>query len=587
MNSFRIFTLISFLVLSSCATKQKFSHPAPKNTDQLYQYLYAYIDDQIKSNDIAALSIALVHDQSIIWQQGFGFIDLKNKTPARADSQYRAGSISKLFTAVRAMQLHESGVLTLDEDLQSVFPRFRIASRFSPVKITARQVLTHHSGMVTDRVAGFWTETPTRLSSLLNDIEAEYLANPPGEILVYSNLAYSFLGAAIEKKTGMPFEKSLHASVLAPLSMDRSDFTGRFDDTLSNTAKGYIKKKYHRELPVRDIPAAGLNTNVIDLSNFLMMFNANGSFNGQQLLRPESVQQMLTYQQSQHLDFTKRTGIGWFDQRNYLGIRPVFGHNGRTIAHSSLILLEPKSKLGVVILSSSPTDNGAIYSIGRTILRQSFKVLQNRDLPPYYPWAKPAELGAKQFNLAGTYATPLGVAHVTPKPKRGYRVKTLGRTFNLDQEDGQGYQLGYKLFGLFPINLGWRGDVKMLAEWYRGKKYLVGYRYSEKLLVGQQVPVRPLGETWESRVGRYFVEENLEPTLYKIRYLDIKLEHGTLVARLHMKNSPSSSYVLDIIDEQHALIGGRGRSLGGTVSFGESDGRTYFVFSGLKFEKAR
>ena len=50
--------------------------------------------------DIPGVSMAIVHDQDLIWSGGFGYTDLEAKIPATPDTLYSICSISKLFTSL-------------------------------------------------------------------------------------------------------------------------------------------------------------------------------------------------------------------------------------------------------------------------------------------------------------------------------------------------------------------------------------------------------------------------------------------------------------------------------------------------------
>src|SRR5581483_3980766 len=78
----------------------------------------------------------------------------KKKIPVDAETVFQAGSISKLFAATALMQLVEQGQVDLDRPVQEYLPEFSMKSRFADAKpVTLRLLLTHHSGVPSDRLA--------------------------------------------------------------------------------------------------------------------------------------------------------------------------------------------------------------------------------------------------------------------------------------------------------------------------------------------------------------------------------------------------------------------------------------------------
>src|SRR5947209_3013166 len=69
--------------------------------------LRPFIEQQVAEKQLPALSIALVDDQQVVWAQGFGLADPQAKVVATAQTVYRIGSVSKLFTDIGIMQLVE------------------------------------------------------------------------------------------------------------------------------------------------------------------------------------------------------------------------------------------------------------------------------------------------------------------------------------------------------------------------------------------------------------------------------------------------------------------------------------------------
>lgn len=237
------------------------------------EYVSALVRYQMKKHDVTGLSIALVDNQRVIWSEGFGYADKAGDVPASPETVYRAGSISKLFTATAVMQLAERGKMDIDRPLGDYLPGFSIRTRFAePASITPRSIMTHHSGLPSDYLKGMWSRNPEPFTGVAGRIREEYAANPPGVVFSYSNLGMTLLGDVIGKVSGRDFVDLVRDEILLPLGMNHSSFSPSADRT-PPAAKGYRKGK---EAEDRDIPAGGLNTSVLDLSRFVRMVFAGG-----------------------------------------------------------------------------------------------------------------------------------------------------------------------------------------------------------------------------------------------------------------------------------------------------------------------
>ncbi|HEV8159879.1 MAG TPA: serine hydrolase domain-containing protein, partial [Pyrinomonadaceae bacterium] len=89
------------------------------------EMLDAFIRREMADKELPAVSILLVDDQKIVWQQGYGFADPQAKTPVTADTIFRVGSVSKLFTDIAVMQQVERGKMDLDAPVSRYLPDFR------------------------------------------------------------------------------------------------------------------------------------------------------------------------------------------------------------------------------------------------------------------------------------------------------------------------------------------------------------------------------------------------------------------------------------------------------------------------------
>ena len=60
---------------------------------------------QIKTDDIAGATVAVVKDGKVLFAKGYGYADVEKKHPVSAqETLFRPGSVSKLFTWTAVMQ---------------------------------------------------------------------------------------------------------------------------------------------------------------------------------------------------------------------------------------------------------------------------------------------------------------------------------------------------------------------------------------------------------------------------------------------------------------------------------------------------
>ena len=81
-----------------------FAQPAEKYAAAIAE-IQKLIEEEVADKNLPALSVALIDDQQLVWAKGFGFQDRAKTIPATAETIYRVGSVSKLFTDVAVMSL--------------------------------------------------------------------------------------------------------------------------------------------------------------------------------------------------------------------------------------------------------------------------------------------------------------------------------------------------------------------------------------------------------------------------------------------------------------------------------------------------
>jgi CubicO group peptidase (beta-lactamase class C family) len=184
--------LFSLACLSLAVAQEQ--EPAAMPYTDVIKRLDAAISYEVETKNLPSFSIALVDGQQTVWSQGYGFQDAQRSVPATADTIYRVGSISKLFTDIAAMQLVERGELDLDAPVSQYLPNFKPHNPFDK-PITVRQLLSHQTGLVRESPVGnYFDPTEPSLAATVESLNSTSLVYEPGGKTKYSNAALAVVG---------------------------------------------------------------------------------------------------------------------------------------------------------------------------------------------------------------------------------------------------------------------------------------------------------------------------------------------------------------------------------------------------------
>lgn len=311
------------------------------------------ISSFMSQQNIPAVSVAIIQDNQVKFQRGYGMADVENFVPAKALTVYRIASVSKSLTAVAAMQLAEKGKLDLDAPVQKYVPSF-------PTKnfpITARQLLAHLSGIRNyKRGEGERTNRYNTLTDALSIFKDDPLDFEPGTQFGYTTFGYTLLGAVIEGASGMTFADYLRENIFKPAGMQHTQVDDLFA-IIPNRAHGYTPRVFvqfdgnYRNPVLMDssykIPGGGLVSTAEDLARF-----AIAAQNGV-LIKPETFAEMSKSQKTRDGRATGY-GYGW-----YVGASGGFSSDPEAVWHggvqpgfTSNLWVLPKKRFGVVILTN-------------------------------------------------------------------------------------------------------------------------------------------------------------------------------------------------------------------------------------------
>lgn len=358
---------------------------------------------ELKRGILPGFSVAWIVDGQLVHAAGYGQADWQNGVGATDETIYRAGSISKLFNAIVAMQLVEKGVFDLDAPIQQALPEFAIQVPFDKAEpITIRQLLCHRSGMIREApVGGYLDPSQPTVQATIRSVAQCALVNPPNTKTRYSNVGPTIVGRAIEAHSGLPYADYQRRYVLGPLGMSSSVW--KMNDTLRpRLATGRMRiargdGDYDLapapEFELGTIPAGNLYTTARDLSRFaaFMMSGDASSKLAPPLVHPASLEMMYT---PQLVDDETGFGLGFFvgKYRDHKTAQ----HSGAVYGFTTLLVVLPEERIGVVVLSNCDIGMGSVRRLGDLSLDLLLAAVCNEAMPK-----EPATIELSSHELAG------------------------------------------------------------------------------------------------------------------------------------------------------------------------------------------
>jgi len=329
------------------------STPPEMTQQDVAAFLDGIMPQQLAREDIAGAVISVVKDGKVIFARGYGYSDVEKKKPVSpADTLFRPGSISKLFTWTSVMHLVEQGKLDLDRDVTDYLD-FKIPATYSK-PITLRNIMTHTAGFE-ESVQELFVADAKDLQPIGPYLQKHMPARifPPGTTPAYSNYATTMAGYIVQRVSGQDYFDYVDEHIIKPLGMTHSTFRQPLPDALAPLmSKGYTvasqpAKKYEF---VEAAPAGSSSVSAMDMTRLMIAHLQNGKYENVQILKPETAELMHS-RQFANLPEMNAMCLGFYEEtRN--GHR-IIGHAGDTDYFHSDLHLMPDAQLGFFISYNS------------------------------------------------------------------------------------------------------------------------------------------------------------------------------------------------------------------------------------------
>ena len=332
--------------------------PAPLHYAEVVEEARALVRADLAARGYPGIAIAVAVDGETVWSEGFGYANLEHRVPMQPSVRFRVGSISKSLTAAAVARLVEDGSLDPDAPIQEYVPSFPEKSH----PITTRQLGGHLAGIRHYRGNENFIRDPypTVLDGLTIFAD-DPLLHEPGTMFAYTSYGFNLLSAVVEGAAKQPFLDYMREAVFRPLGLR---------DTVADFVVPIIagRTSYY----VRDDAGSVVNAPWVDNSykwaggGFLSATGDVLAFANAHLdddfLSEASRKLLFTEQKTRDGDGVGY-GLGWFIRTREDG-RRLLSHSGGSVGGTSLMVMEPESRVVVVgLINLTRANNGVVREV--------------------------------------------------------------------------------------------------------------------------------------------------------------------------------------------------------------------------------
>lgn len=336
--------------------------PLPDNAvDNAVAKLDGIAEDLMTSSGIPGMAVAVVHAGKTIYAKGFGVRDVRSPDRVDADTVFQLASLSKPIAAT--VVAHQVGIrdLSWDAPVTAHLPWFALSDPAATRMLTVADLFAHRSGLP-DHAGDMLEDLGYDRRAILERLRFLPLA-PFRTSYAYTNFGVTAAAEAVAAAAGKPWEDLSEQVLYRPLGM--ASTSSRFADYQSrpNRAVGHVKvdgayqPRYTRDADAQS-PAGGVSASVNDMTHWLTMMLAGGSYNGTQVVEPTALLPALTPQMVSNPPSEPAMRSGFYGYGFNIGTtaaaRMQFSHSGAfDLGAATNFVIIPSADVAVVVLTNA------------------------------------------------------------------------------------------------------------------------------------------------------------------------------------------------------------------------------------------
>ena len=373
-----ILTIFISIICITCIQAQQNKNSIRGHQKKILSWLTEY--------NVPAVGIGIIKDGKLSEFKVYG--ELRKGIPANDSAIFSMASVTKTIVSMVTLKLVEAGQWDLDEPLYTYWIDPDVASDERTKKLTTRYILSHQSGLPNWRTD-------------LKSKKLDFLFIP-GEKYSYSGEGFEYLKKALEHKFNKSLEELSDSILFTPLGMKSTKYY--WGDKIDESRHAYKHdgegKVYQEDIQKYANAAYGLLTTVEDYSKFgIDVINQAGLSNN---LFNEMVSTQTNIKEN--ID----QGLGWQIIRNLPNGEYGLLHEGGSNGVSTLVVLLPVSKRGIVIFTNGDEGDKVYSKVLETFIDVGQTINNNMLQMSYDPDAiKTVEISNDILTrYAGSYFVP-------------------------------------------------------------------------------------------------------------------------------------------------------------------------------------
>ena len=346
----------------------------------------AYMTQVLKDWNVPGIGVGIVIKDKLVFAKGYGYRDHGKKLPFTPTTTQPIASNTKLFTAVAAGLLVDEGKLDWDKPIREYVPSIKFYDDDLDRTVTVRDMLAHRTGITRHDL--IWFKSDFSQKDLYERLRYLEPSQPPRSVFLYNNMMYAGTGYAIEILSGKTWENFVRDRILRPLGMTSTTFTIAEMVKTGEPAVPFTERRDTPELysipyysdAIGVAPAGAMNSNIVDMSKWLIALMNDGKVDGKQVLSSAVLKQTLA--PAIALPNTTLEVRGWGELLNaaYGMGRWTASYRGHLIAYHggdlpgfhSQVSMMPNEGIGVIVFvigdHAAPLYNIVSYNIYERLL---------------------------------------------------------------------------------------------------------------------------------------------------------------------------------------------------------------------------